>query len=403
MPDALKRAVLLTATIITALLLTPATAAAQCTDGLANTVLGASGLEGCGGILPAVGSVAAVAIALGAIAVHAVVSYVVGAAGMGAPGTTPPSLAPSVDAAGQAAAPTHTDTGEVATGAVVTGSVEKPHRTLEPLVMGGRRGASGWPKEYRKTDLDRMRLALMANHADIDRVTRAINDFGVTLDRDTVERIKRYNFDSPGLVFARDNYEAWGRLASGWGRVDDARYLVHEAAEIAELARAGVDYLGEKYADMTRQKRNKWNQQFYSTWPDGRARGWYVQAHGTAQVAEFKFVADLVRQATNGQMEITLEEAAAVDISVYGQQAREQMLIDGCVLQDHPYFSRWRARVKQIVPLDAATRTRLGDNLYQGTLLVNSYRAEQVRDGADPTLEELIAILKHSPMKWRRI
>jgi hypothetical protein len=78
------------------------------------------------------------------------------------------------------------------------------------------------------------------------------------------------------------------------------------------------------------------------------------------------------------------------------------MLVDGCVLQDHPYFSRWRAMVRQIVPLDAATRTRLGESLYQGTLLVNSYRAEQVRDGADPTLEELIAILKHSPMKWRR-
>lgn len=68
------RAVLLVPTILTALPLTPATAAAQCTSGLVNT-LGGPGDDGCGGIYPAIGSAVVMAAALGAAAVHAAVSY----------------------------------------------------------------------------------------------------------------------------------------------------------------------------------------------------------------------------------------------------------------------------------------------------------------------------------------
>jgi hypothetical protein len=68
------RAVLLVTTILTALLLAPATAVAQCTSGLVNT-MGGPGDDGCGGIYPAIGSAAVVAAALGAAAVHAAVSY----------------------------------------------------------------------------------------------------------------------------------------------------------------------------------------------------------------------------------------------------------------------------------------------------------------------------------------
>ncbi|MBF6221989.1 hypothetical protein IU479_28230 [Nocardia abscessus] len=69
-----RRAALLVTTILTALLLTPATAVAQCTGGLVNT-LGDPRDDGCGGIYPAIGSAVVVAAALGAAALHAVVSY----------------------------------------------------------------------------------------------------------------------------------------------------------------------------------------------------------------------------------------------------------------------------------------------------------------------------------------
>lgn len=74
MHNVFGRAVLLVTTILTALLLTPATAVAQCTSGLVNT-LGGPGDDGCGGIYPALGSAAAVAAALSAAALHAAVSY----------------------------------------------------------------------------------------------------------------------------------------------------------------------------------------------------------------------------------------------------------------------------------------------------------------------------------------
>ncbi|WP_125680940.1 hypothetical protein [Amycolatopsis sp. WAC 04182] len=66
-------------TVFTGLLLTPATALAQCTGGLVNT-LDSPGNDGCGGIYPAVGSVTAVVAALGAAAVHAAFSYARGRA-----------------------------------------------------------------------------------------------------------------------------------------------------------------------------------------------------------------------------------------------------------------------------------------------------------------------------------
>ncbi|AUI57370.1 hypothetical protein [Amycolatopsis sp. BJA-103] len=79
MRDVLGRVTLLVTTVFTGLLFTPATALAQCTSGLVNT-LDSSGNEGCGGIYPAVGSVIAVAAALGAAAIHAALSYARGGA-----------------------------------------------------------------------------------------------------------------------------------------------------------------------------------------------------------------------------------------------------------------------------------------------------------------------------------
>lgn len=78
MRDALARAGLLAATVLSVLLLTPAPAVAQCTGGLVNS-LGMAVAKECGGNYPAIGSVVVTTAALGAAAVHAVFSYARGA------------------------------------------------------------------------------------------------------------------------------------------------------------------------------------------------------------------------------------------------------------------------------------------------------------------------------------
>jgi hypothetical protein len=67
------RAVLVAVSTLAALLLTAEPSAAECGKGLINTIAGAG--DGCGGAYPAVGSAAAVALAIAAFAGHAALSY----------------------------------------------------------------------------------------------------------------------------------------------------------------------------------------------------------------------------------------------------------------------------------------------------------------------------------------
>lgn len=126
MRNVFRRVVFLAGVIATALLLTPAVAAAQCTGGLVNTLPGAAGLEGCGGILPAVGSAAALAAAAVAAATHAAIMYVQGAATEASPRT----------------APTRTDTGSPS-----ARSDTSPNRPENP-------GDSGTPVDNRQCTND---------------------------------------------------------------------------------------------------------------------------------------------------------------------------------------------------------------------------------------------------------
>ena len=265
---------------------------------------------------------------------------------------------------------------------------EPPMLFVERAVSGGRYGTMGWPEDFTPATLNRMRLALLANANDVARIAAVMRGFGEPLTPEMLQLIKRYNFDSPGLAFSRDNYEAWMRLAAGQGTVSDARYLIHKAREIAAFQRAGFDFNPDAWASMGRHPRTSWHRAFDTA---------YLNAHAEALAAEFNFVVTQVARATDGRVVLTREVAAAIDGTFSGEDARTYMRVDGYVLQDHPNFYIWSARAGETVELDAVTRARLGSAIYQGLLrarIGGSTRAAAVRDGAAPTLRELLAIVK---------
>lgn len=271
-------------------------------------------------------------------------------------------------------------------GAERTQLLERIRTALEPRVSGGRYGSIGWDAEYTIEILTRMRRALLDDVGDVDRVTQALGRFGAPLDRATVATIKRYIFDSPGIAFSRQNYDAWLRLSSGQGTVSDVRFLFHEATETAELSRQGFNFLGEGWESMGRHTRTRWYREFGAQ---------YQAAHKIAVAAEFDFVARQVSTLTRGRVNLSREVVASIDASLSGRQARKLMNVGDVVLEDHPRFYEWQSRAGEVVELDAAARKRLGDAIARGIPGVGGWhRAQAIQQGANPTLQELIALVK---------
>jgi hypothetical protein len=269
-------------------------------------------------------------------------------------------------------------------------------RTSGQSVGGGRYGTSGWAPEYTLAVLERMRTGLLAQ-PDVGLITDRLRRFGAPLDAGTVKRIKQYLFNSPGLGFTRENFEAWQRLSRGQGTVYDARFLVHEAAELAEFDRMGFDPNPASWGSMGRDPRTRWHRGFLTTSSSGEPSGAYIRAHGVALGREYEFMAGQVRRFAGA--DVLPEVMASVDASASGANARDYLRIGDNVLREHPSFPQWRARAEEPVPLDGAARARLGQAVYEGVADVSgSFRAERVRDGAAPTLRELIAIVKRVRM-----
>jgi hypothetical protein len=276
--------------------------------------------------------------------------------------------------------------------------LERITKALEPRMAGGRYGPMGWPEGYTTEILNRMRTTLMADPADIGRVTEAMRRFGIPVDEDMVAAIKTYNFDSPGLRFYSENYYSWGRLAAGTGTIHDARYLVHEAAEIRALRASGFDYNPARWAEMGKFARATWHRQFEAA---------YERAHALALGEEFDFVARQVERLAGGNMRISGPEVIAIEASdplrrrlTSAGDALDRVRIQGQLIPDLPNYGQWLGRAKELVPLDEATRAQLGDAIYFGAHEVSGQtRANLVRAGADPTLLELIAIVKRASMR----
>lgn len=245
---------------------------------------------------------------------------------------------------------------------------------------GGRAGIHefGWRKkldenyelsweEFQK-QVEKIRLDLLSRN-DVNRVKNTLHDFGIPVDEQLIAAVKRYNFDSSGIAFTTDNYNAWTKLASGKGTIDDARYLIHEMAEVSELQRiqreTGFDFMGVNLENMSRRERQQWSADFDRN---------YMQAHCKALETEYDFIAQQVFVATNGRVQISKTVAAAVDPS--RNEARRYMLVSGVPLEKHYNFDAWQQRANEVVEIGRGTRDKLGLRQQNLTLaeLVNAVK-----------------------------
>ncbi|HEX6042051.1 eCIS core domain-containing protein [Longimicrobium sp.] len=266
-------------------------------------------------------------------------------------------------------------------------------RAVELPATGGRAGQMGrWPTGYGIREVEELRQALLATD-DVGRVHAAVRDAGFAIDRDMVRSIKAYNFDSAGIAFHYDNYQAWRRLATGAARLDDVRYLFHEAREIRGLreiqAATGFDFMGRGIEQMSAGARRRWYADFFNATAD---TGHYMTAHRQALEAEYDFLANQLNAALGGRARVTRNVTAAIDASEGGLQARQYMLVDGRALADHPGYYGWMQRGAQEVEIGASLRARYAREFPAALGLL---RGEAIAAGtANPTLSEMLRVIR---------
>lgn len=218
-----------------------------------------------------------------------------------------------------------------------------------------------------KEKVEQIRHRLLRSR-DIKKVKNALQDCGIVVNDQLVNLVKRYNFDSLGITFTFDNYEAWTKLASGNGTIDDVRYFVHEMTEIKELQQTGFDFMGASWDNMTRKQKQQWNSDF---------EHYYMQAHSKALEAEYDFIAQQVCAVVNDNI---ISRIVAATIDPNRKEARLYMLVDGVPLEQHLNFMSWQQQGNQIVELNQRTREKL--RLYQ-----------------NPTLSELVGAVKRLKLR----
>ncbi|MEU5405099.1 hypothetical protein [Nocardia asteroides] len=216
--------------------------------------------------------------------------------------------------------------------------------------------------------VERLRQEVI-NRNDIDRIRRSMRAGGVDIDTRTLQEIKEYNFNSRGLQFSPENYNAWTRLGNGNATIGDVRYLVHEASEVKALQaferQTGFDFMGRRWDGMSDAQQRGWQTNF---------NGAYTTAHSQALRDEYKFLTDTISDVTNGNIRIRPEVAAAIDTR---SEARMHMLIDGIPLERSPQFADWKATGSALITLTGSGASRLG--LPRGTQLTQSELLQRVK------------------------
>lgn len=229
---------------------------------------------------------------------------------------------------------------------------------------------------YSEEKVQELRYQLL-QQPDVNKVEKALRNHGFTtssiLNKQLLEIVKHYNFDSPGIDFTPSNYYAWKRLADGKGLIDDVRYIVHEIAEVREFQRiqqkTGFDFMGAAWEKMKRRQKTQWQSDFEK---------YYMQAHSKALEHEYSFIAEQVSNFINHKLPISLIVAAAVDPS--RDEARLYMLVEGKLLSEHSNFEYWKQRGNEMVELSQSKLVKLG--LYK-----------------NPTLAELVHAVKRVKLR----
>jgi hypothetical protein len=221
-----------------------------------------------------------------------------------------------------------------------------------------------WEQElrdgYSEKKVLELRSQLLRQQNDVNKVEKALRNLQLPEAisqgkqcQQLLEKVKRYLFDSPGISFTPDNFNAWKRLVSGRGTVADAQFVIHEIAEIMELQRiqekTGFDFMGTDSEKMSRGQKIQWKSDF---------NFYYRTAHSQALKYEYNFIAKQVFDFTNGKISLSAIVAAAIDPS--RNEARLHMLVDGVHMEEHHDFESWRQRASQMVDLNRRQLVKLG-------------------------------------------
>jgi hypothetical protein len=196
---------------------------------------------------------------------------------------------------------------------------------------------------------------------DINQVRGTLNKLGVEVNSQSLELIKKYNFDSAGIAFDQANYKAWSRLSRGVGTIDDARYIIHEQAEIQALQKVqletGFDFMGKKYNQLTRKQKETWDADFSRH---------FEKAHKHALNQEYNFLTKEIQNLTNGEVRLSIPQAAAADLDRAGipnkniKETHQDLEIDGYSLGEHPSYAKWRQAGKEKISISSSkVRERL--------------------------------------------
>ena len=182
----------------------------------------------------------------------------------------------------------------------------------------------------------------------VPTVAAKLRSFGIAKATNAaVQKVFKYIFDSQGIAFDYVNYSAWERLASGNGTIADARFIVHELAEIGDMEARGVDTTGpESFKSNT--ERDAWRDKFDKE---------YMTSHSKALYTENQFVAEQLEAIA--KVKLTPEEVAAIDPT--SDESRTYMAMpDGTLLKDNPNLAALRAKGVTKTTIDADAAKRLG-------------------------------------------
>ncbi|MCA0456129.1 MAG: LysM domain-containing protein [Chloroflexi bacterium] len=216
-------------------------------------------------------------------------------------------------------------------------------------------------------NIEQLRLKFLSKN-DTGKVIQTIQRFGLSTDSATVNLIKKYNFDSPGISFTYENYLAWKKLTSGEATINDVLYFYHESNEVKYLQQSGFNYLGSKFVSVEDKGFRNWEQNF---------QYYYRIAHSEALSAEYDLLAETINKLTLGEVKISYLQVAASDPTNRGEEALQYMLVDDkYFLSEHPSLTNWK-RSEQIVNISTKLGKCLGIKTDAVTLsqLIASVRA----------------------------
>lgn len=101
----------------------------------------------------------------------------------------------------------------------------------------------------------------------------------------------------------------------------------------------------------------------HEDWFKGTFQPAYARAHAQALQAEFQFVSEQLSRVTEGRLQLSPAEVAAVD--TVNSEAREYLIIDGVTVNEHPRYAEWHERatmpVEQLAHAHGLTSSRRGN------------------------------------------